>query len=46
MPFAPLLARKRRALGDCGKKLSTSRTGIDDETHTRASSGSAGSSAA
>ena len=42
IPLAPRLARKRSRLGDCGKKASTSRIGIDELTHTSASSGSVG----
>src|SRR5919204_130340 len=46
MPLAPRLARKRSGFDDVGKNASTSRTGIEELTQTRAWSGSADSSAA
>ena len=46
IPFAPRFARKRIGLEIEGKKLSTSRIGIDELTHTVAASGSEVASAA
>ena len=46
MPLAPRLARKRIGTSTAGKNASTSRTGIDELTHTCAPSGSSLASAA